>query len=265
MRTLHSAKLVGTLILATVWAATTLAARAEKVSVAAAANLLYVLDALKTEFVKTNPSVQLEFVTGASGNLFAQVNNGAPHDVFMSADRHYPEQLVAAGSGESPTLCIFAVGRLALWTVHPDLRFKDVQTGVNHPLAKKIALANPQTAPYGKAAVEALTKLGVAQMAADKQVYGENITQTAQFVETGNAQLGFVALSHVLSPKLKNKGYHIEVPAALHSPLEHAAVVTRHGKNKPAAAAFMAFLTSAAAQEILTDHGYSAVDKAPKG
>jgi len=229
------------------------------VSVAAAANLVFALDALNAEFRRAHPDTELVSTTGASGSLFAQIKNGAPFDVFLSADTDYPKQLAAAGLGDATTVRTFATGKLVLWTTRPDLALRDLATAVRSPLVKKLALAQPRTAPYGRAAQAALEKLGVWSDAQPKVVFGENISQTAQFVETGNADAGFVALSLVLSSPLADRGRWLEVPAALHAavPLDHAAVLTSRGTANPAAKLYLDFLRTESAKKIFVRFGYA--------
>lgn len=229
---------------------------ADALSVAAASNLVYALDALHAEFKKTVPAVTLAFSTGASGNLVAQIRNGAPYDVFLSADLAYPEALVKSGHADAKTLTPFAVGRLVLWTTRPDVELGDVAAAVRQPTLRKLAIANLDTAPYGRAAKQALEKLGVWKEVQPKIVTGENITQTAQFIESGNADAGFVALSLVLAPNLKNRGNWIEVLPTLHSSLDHGAVVTKRGASNPAARRYLDFLRSEPAKRILREFGY---------
>src|SRR5580700_1227868 len=202
------------------------AARAEHVSVAAAANLVYVLDPLNAEFAKTDPEVAVSSEIGASGSLVAQISNGAPYDVFLSADLEYPQKLVKAGRARASTLITFALGKLVLWTTRTGIELSSVESVVLNPSVEKLALANPRTAPYGRAAEEVLAKLGLAETAKAKLVFGENITQTAQYVSSGNVDAGFVALSLVLSPKLKDKGRWLEVPASLYTPIAQGGVLT---------------------------------------
>jgi molybdate transport system substrate-binding protein len=228
----------------------------DKLFVAAAANFVYVLDPLNAQFKKLEPETEVTVVTGSSGNLVAQITNGAPYDLFLSADMQFPEALIKSGYGEKASLTRFAVGRLVLWTTKPGLELSSVANAVRSPAVQKLALANVETAPYGRAAKEALVKLGVWTAAGPKIVTGENITQTAQFVETGNADAGFVAMSLVLSPKLKNKGAWIEVPAELYAPLDHGAVITKHGRVNAAAKRYLLFLHSAEAREIFARFGY---------
>jgi molybdate transport system substrate-binding protein len=229
------------------------------VSIAAAANLVYALEALNAEFKLLAPDVTLTSSTGASGGLFAQIKNGAPFDVFLSADTDYPQRLVAEKAASAASLRTFARGRLVFWTTRTGLDVQDIAAAVRDPGIRKIAVAQPTTAPYGRAAQAALEQLGVWRDARPKMVFGENITQTAQFVETGNADAGFVALSIVVSPRLAHQGRWVEVPRSLHpaETLDHAGVLTTRGADNPAARRYLEFLGSAAARKILRDFGYA--------
>jgi molybdate transport system substrate-binding protein len=227
-----------------------------QVSVAAAANLSFALDALDAEFKKEHPEITLTSMTGASGDIVAQIEHGAPYDVFLSADLHFPQVLIAAGKADAPTLTTFAIGQLVLWTTRDGLDLSDVPALVRNPAVQKLAIANVTTAPFGRAAKQALEKLGVWADAQPKLVVGESISQTTQFVSTGNADAGFVALSVVLAPKLKGKGHYVEIPASLYGPLDQGAVVTAQGAGNPLAREYIAFLRSPAAQAILTSFGY---------
>ena len=235
----------------------TFRARAENLSIAAAANFTGPLEALTAEFKKRNPSTKVTVATGASGSLIAQIKNGAPYDVFLSADLEYPQALVGSGEAEASSLFTFAFGRLVLWTTRPSVQLASVAEAVRDPMVQKIAIANPDTAPYGRAARQVLGDLGVWADAFPKLVLGENITQTAQFVETGNADLGFVSLSVVLAPKLREKGRWLDVPARLHAPLAHGAVLTRRGAKSTAGKQFLEFLRTPAAKLILESFGYA--------
>lgn len=228
----------------------------EKVMVAAAANLVYAFEALKNEFKNVEPETELHIVIGASGSLVAQIQNGAPFDVFLSADVEYPQQLIDRGLAGSPRVVTFAVGRLVLWTTRPGVDISSIPDLLGNTRVKRIAVANTTTAPYGKATREALTRLNLWEQTAPRIVYGENITQTAQFVETGNADAGFVALSLVLSPRLNSKGRWHEVDPSLHSPLEQGVVITKRGAGNPASARFLAFLRSEGARAVFERFGY---------
>lgn len=238
-------------------AAAPLARAAESVSIAAAANLVYALEALDAAFKEAAPDVAVTVATGASGNLVAQIRNGAPYDVFLSADLDFPQALVKSGHAEAASLAVFATGRLVLWTTRPEVPLDSIAGTVRSEAVQRLAIANADSAPYGRAAKQALEKLGLWAEAQPKLVVGENITQTAQFVETGNAEAGFVALSLVLSPKLKERGRWIAVDGALHAPLEQGAILTRRGAGNPAAARYLAFLRSDAARKILERFGYA--------
>jgi len=236
-----------------------LAARAiaaERVAVAAAANLVYVLEPLDAAFARTDAGVVVTREIGASGNLVAQIAQGAPYDLFLSADLEFPQKLVAAGAADGSSLVTFAVGKLVLWSLRPGLDLASVAAVVHNPAVARIALANPRAAPYGRAAEEVLAKLGLTAAAGSKLVYGENISQTAQYVASGNVDAGFVALSLVRSPKLKDHGRWLEIPASLYAPLEQGAVLTRRGAANPAARRYLKFLQSPAARAILTQFGY---------
>jgi molybdate transport system substrate-binding protein len=246
------------LLLLAALAALAPAARADgaKVSVAAAANLSFALDALDAEFRKEHPDVTLTSMTGASGDIVAQVEHGAPYDVFLSADLHFPQVLIAAGKADPKTLTTFAVGQLVLWTTRDGLDLSDLAAVVHNPAVQKLAIANVTTAPFGRAAQQALEKLGLWADAQPKLVIGESISQATQFVSTGNADAGFVALSVVLAPKLKGRGHYVEIPAALYGPLDQGAVVTAAGAGNPVAGQFVAFLRGPEARAILASFGY---------
>jgi molybdate transport system substrate-binding protein len=209
------------------------------VRVAAAADLQFAMAELAAQFATKNVA-RLEVTYGSSGNFFSQLQNGAPFDLFFSADLEYAKKLDAAGLAEPGTLCQYAVGRLVLW----DAR------------VEKIAVANPEHAPYGKAAVAALRSASLYDRVKDKLVFGENISQAAQFVQSGNAQVGFVALSLAVSPAMQD-GKRWEVPAEAYPPIEQGAVVLRSAKDKAAARAFLEFVQSSAGRETLKKYGFS--------
>lgn len=241
---------------------TTLAPAAESqpatVAIAAASDLVFCLPALHAQFAKVEPRVALRVTTGSSGNFFAQITHGAPYDVFLSADLSYPRALIAAGAAEEKSLVLYGVGRLVFWTKRPDLDpATDLATLIRSPLLKKLALANPAHAPYGRAAREALNSLGVWSLAEPKLVLGDNIAQTAQFVETGHADAGIIALSLVLgAPASRESGRWTEIPATLHQPLEQGAVLTTRGAANPAAARYLAFLRTREARAVFERFGF---------
>lgn len=238
-------------------AALSLPAAAESLTIAAASDLATSIDELAAAFSEQAPGVQVKTALGSSGNFFAQIKNGAPFDVFLSADMAYPAQLVKEGAADGATLAPYAIGRVALWTVDPRFDLKQGMRVLNDPRLVRVAIANPDVAPYGRAARAALQAHGFWDAVKGKLVIGENIAQTAQFVQTGNAQLGMVSYSTVLSPRLKGVGSYYLLPDTGVAPLEQGAVVTRHGAANPLAARFIKFLHAPAARAILLRHGFT--------
>ena len=232
-------------------------ARAQAVKVAAAADLKFAMTELAAEFEKQS-GTKLDVTYGSSGNFLTQIQNGAPFDLFFSADSEYPKKLEAAGLAEPGTLREYAVGHVVIWTPR-DSGIDAAKAGWQSLLdqrVKKIAIANPQHAPYGRAAVAALNKADIYEQVKDKLVYGENISQAAEFVQSGNAQVGIVALSLAISPAMKN-GSSWEVPAKLYPPIFQSVVVTKASKNKDTALKFLQFVQSKAGQEILLRFGFT--------
>ncbi|MDB5987998.1 MAG: molybdenum transporter, periplasmic molybdate-binding protein [Nevskia sp.] len=233
------------------------AAAPTTLTVAAAANLADVIEVLDAAFMQQTPDAVVKVSTGSSGNFYAQIKNGAPFDVFVSADMDFPRKLIADGEAQSDSLLLYAVGRLALWSTNPAV---DVSSGLlclSTPAVKRISIANTDTAPYGRAAKATLQSTGLWDKLQSKVVTGENISQAAQFVQTGNADAGFVAYSTLKSPKLAGVGQFWLVPLSAHPPLEQGAVITKHGKDNPLSAKYLAFLKSADAQTIFSQYGYS--------
>ena len=229
-------------------------AHAETVNVAVAANFTVPMQAIAAEFEKdTGHKVQLSFAS--SGQFFAQIKNGAPFQVFLSADVEKPEALEQDGMTVPGSRFTYALGSLVLWSAKPD--FVDA----NGEVLKKgsfghLAFANPKLAPYGAAAQETMEKLEVWSSLQDKLVIGENIAQTHQFVATGNAELGFVALAQVMKDGQVTEGSSWIVPADLHHPIRQDAVILTSGSDNPAAAALMDYLKSAKAATIIKSYGY---------
>ena len=229
------------------------------VSIAAAANFVYALDALNTEFKRVNSGVTLVSTTGSSGSLYAQIKHGAPFDLFLSADTDYPRQIVESKLGDASSLRVFATGRMAVWTTRLDADLTNLAAVIRSPLVRKVAIAQPRSAPYGRAAQAALEHIGVWREVEPNLVFGENVSQTAQFVETGNAEIGFVAVSIVRSPKLEHTGHWREIAPDLYEAvsLDHAGVLTTRGAANPAAKRYLDFLGSEHAKKILRDYGYA--------
>jgi molybdate transport system substrate-binding protein len=233
-------------------------ATAQEIVVAAAADMSAALPQLAAAYTKnTGQMVKLSF--GSSGNLTNQIRNGAPFDVFFSADEQYPQQLIAEGLAAKDTLYRYAVGRLVLW-VPGDSALDLSKLGMKallEPSVKKISIANPATAPYGRAAEATLRHFGIYDQVASRLVIGENVSQAAQFVESGNAQAGLIALSHALAPALKDKGRYWTVPLDAYPTLNQAVVVLSRSKQPDAARKFLDFLRSPEASSLLTSYGFS--------
>jgi molybdate transport system substrate-binding protein len=233
-------------------------ALAQDLAVAAAADLQFAFKDVASQFEKdSGHHVQVTF--GSSGNFFAQIQNGAPFDLFFSADSDYPKKLEAAGLTEPGSFYPYAIGKIVLWA--PKASALDLQRGLNvllDPSIKKIAIANPEHAPYGRAAVAALKHENVYDQVSNKFVMGENISQTATFVASGNADVGIIALSLALAPTMQNDGKYGEIPSADYPPLEQAAVILKSSKQKELARQFMAFLQSPAVVQTMRRYGFMA-------
>lgn len=230
------------------------AAVAGTVQVAVAANFARPMGNIASAFEKsTGHSVALS--TGATGKFYAQIKNGAPFEVLLSADDTTPAKLESEGLAVPGTRLTYAIGKLVLWSAKPgyvDLDGKVLSKGS----FAHLAVANPKTAPYGAAAVEVLNRLGLFKVLEPKLVTGENIAQAQQFVATGNAELGFVALSQVQMDGKLTGGSVWRVPAGLYSPIRQDAVVLAAGQDNPAAAALVNFLKSDQAKTIIKSYGY---------
>jgi molybdate transport system substrate-binding protein len=232
-------------------------ARAQTVKVAAAADLKFAMDELATEFEKGS-GAKLDVTYGSSGNFLTQIRNGAPFDLFFSADSEYPKKLEGVGLAEPGTLREYAVGHIVIWTPR-DSGIDAAKAGWQSLLdqrVKKIAIANPDHAPYGRAALAALKKAGIYEQVKDKLVYGENISQAAEFVQSGNAQAGIIALSLAVSPAIKN-GNRWEIPADSYLAIKQAAVMLKASKNKAAARRFLDFVSGPQGLEILQRYGFT--------
>jgi molybdate transport system substrate-binding protein len=233
-----------------------LPAFAADITVAAAANMQYPLQDLQAEFTKET-GIGVKDVIGASGKLTAQAENGAPFDVFLSADMKYPARLYKDGfSVDAPK--VYANGVLVLWT----MKGIGLTGGINvlsTSVVQKIAMANPQVAPYGREAVNALKFYKLYGSLQKELVLGESISQTNQFITTGAADIGFTAESVVLSPNMKGKGQWVAVDPKSYKPIAQGVVVLKYGKANHAqeADAFYHFLFSPAARAILKNYGYN--------
>ncbi len=232
------------------------AAAAEEITIAAASDLNFAMKDLMAEYEKASGH-RVKLSLGSSGNFYAQIQNGAPFDLYLSADIGYPKKLEEAGLAVPGSLYRYAVGRIVLWTNHAARR--DVSKGLTvllDPSIKKIAIANPKHAPYGRAAVAAMEHFKVYESAKERLVLGENISQAAQFVESGACEVGIVALSLAMAPAMKAKGVYWEIPAEAHPPLEQGAVIVKTSTHQEAAKQFLEFMRGDKGREIMTRYGF---------
>jgi molybdate transport system substrate-binding protein len=233
------------------------------ITVATASNLQAVMPEIVARFEREGIGATLSF--GSSGNFFAQIQNGAPFDVFVSADVEYPSQLVASGHADAASLYQYATGRIVLWT-RKDSGI-DVRRGL--PVlqdggVKRIAIANPKLAPYGRAAVAALQSARLHDAVRAKLVLGENVSQAAQLVDSGNAQVGILPLSLAVGPPLKDSGTYSEIPATAHPPIEQAMVIMTASRNKDAARQFLEFFKRPETIQLLERFGFAAPQAAAR-
>jgi molybdate transport system substrate-binding protein len=230
---------------------------AQEITVAAAADLQFAMQEVGTRFQQESGKT-VKLIYGSSGNFAQQLQNGAPFDVFFSANLDYPRQLEAAGLTEPGTFYQYAIGKIVVWV--PNDSKLDLSSGLKallNPSIKKIAIANPQHAPYGKAAVAAMQKENIYDQVKDKFVLGENISQTASFVASGSADVGIIALSLALSPNMKDKGRYAEVVAGDYPAIEQACVIMRSSKNKDIAQQFLKFIQSPPIRELFKKYGFA--------
>lgn len=237
-------------------------AKAEEITIAAASDMSFVFQELVPDFEKeTGNKVRLSL--GSSGNLYSQIQNGAPFDLFFSADLGYPKKLESEGFAVGGSVYEYAVGRIVLSALK-DSAIDVQKLGMNallHPSVRKIAIANPRHAPYGAAAISAIRHFQLYDRTKDKLVYGENVSQAAQFVESGAAEIGVIALSLALSPQLQKKGSFWEIPAKAYPSLKQAAVILKQAKNSKPAEAFLRYLQQPAGLAILRRYGFTMPEK----
>ena len=227
------------------------------VAIAAAADLQGALELVKAAFEARHPGIQLQLTFGASGSLCAQLFQGAPFDVFLSADTGFPEQLAKDGLATPAGPFPYATGSLALW-VRKDLGL-DGREGLKtllHPGLRKIAVANPQVAPYGRAAEAALRGAGIYDTVKPRLVFAGNIAQAAQFLQTGTAEAGLISQAQANHPLLRQTGWTWTVPAGTYPPLRQAGILLRRSAVHPQAQLFRAFLLGAEGQALLAAHGF---------
>ncbi|GAC1436418.1 MAG: molybdate ABC transporter substrate-binding protein [Terriglobales bacterium] len=231
---------------------------AQELTVAAAADLQSAMQDITSRF-QHDTGKTVNVIYGSSGNFFQQIQNGAPFDMFFSANLDYPKRLEAAGLTEPGSYYQYARGTIVLWV--PNSSKIDLKSGLKSlldPNIKKVAIANPQHAPYGQAAVAAMQREGVYEKIKDKFVLGENISQTASFVVSESADAGIVALSLALSPNMKSKGRYVEIAADKYPPIEQACAILSSSKNKQLALQFLSYIKSATTAQVLRDYGFDA-------
>jgi molybdate transport system substrate-binding protein len=240
------------------WAHAAAAPRGEKLSVAAAANLKPALEEVARAFERRHPGLEVAITFGASGVFVSQIHQGAPFDVFLSADREYPAKLVEAGLSAREDEVVYAIGKLVLWV--PRASPLDAKAAGLRAVAdsrvRRLAIANPAIAPYGRAAVAALRAAGVYDAVKDRIALGENVSQVAQFAQSGAADAALLPLSLARAPPLDNSGRMIEVPEAWYPRLEQSGLALRRSPRPALARAFLVFLTAPIGREILARHGY---------
>ena len=229
---------------------------AEEITIAAASDLNFAFKEIVTEYEKASGN-HVKLTLGSSGNFYAQIQNGAPFDLYFSADIRYPQKLVESGHAVADSLYRYAIGRIVVWALNQSSI--QVERGLEtllDPRIRKIAIANPKHAPYGRAAVAAMEHVQVYDRIKDKLVLGENIAQAGQFVESGAADVGIIALSLALAPPMQAAGHYWEIPADAHPPIEQGAVMLTGGKNSEGAKAFLSFIQGAEGQTMMKRYGF---------
>ncbi|MDT8399163.1 MAG: molybdate ABC transporter substrate-binding protein [Pseudomonadales bacterium] len=230
------------------------AAHAGKLTIAAASDLKFAMDEIVATFRVSHPGDQVDVIYGSSGKFRTQIEQGAPYDLYFSADIVYPRLLAESGLAGSEVRP-YAFGRIVLWSATMDAATMTL-ANLSDPRISRIAIANPRHAPYGKRAEEALRASGLWEKVESKLVYGENIAHTAQLIQTGNAQIGIIALSLAVNPELADKGAYWLIPDELHAPLDQGFVITKRAEGNAAAKRFSAYMSSKAARAVMTRYGF---------
>jgi molybdate transport system substrate-binding protein len=229
-----------------------------EVAVAAAADLKFALPDVVAAFGRQRPDVAVKVTYGSSGNFFTQLSNQAPFDLFLSADIDYPRKLIEQGRAVPGSEFVYAVGHLVVWVPNGSPLDLDALglRAVLDPAVRKVAIANPRHAPYGRAANAALRHSGVYEQVKDRLVLGDNIAQTAQFVESGAADVGVIALSLALAPAMRDKGRYWSVPLDAYPRLEQGGVILTWAKDQDATQALRAFIMGEGGRAILPKYGF---------
>jgi molybdate transport system substrate-binding protein len=237
--------------------------RAAEIRIAAASDLKFALDDLVKEYQSQHTNSTVRITYGSSGNFFAQLQNRAPFDLYLSADIEYPRRLAAAGLALDTNAFLYAVGRIVVWSA-TNSPVDAKQLGIRallDPAVKKIAIANPQHAPYGRAAVAAMKSFEVYRQAQPKLVLGENIAQTAQFIQSGAAEVGIVALSLAVSPQMRDAGHYWEVPLDAYPEMQQGGIILKWTKHPDLARSFRDFVLGEHGRAVLTRYGFSLPEK----
>lgn len=236
------------------------AGAAEEIIIAAASDLNFAFKEIVSEYERSTGN-HVKLSLGSSGNFYSQIKNGAPFDLYFSADVGYPRKLEEAGLTVPGSLYRYAIGRVVLWT--GATTGIDVSKGLevlNDPVIKKVAIANPKHAPYGRAAVAAMEHYKIYDTVKDRLVFGENVSQAAQFIQSGACDIGIVALSLAVAPAMKAAGIYWEIPQETHPTLEQGAVMLKTPRHREAAGQFMKFIQSDQGREIMTRYGFTLPD-----
>ena len=222
-----------------------------RLSIAAASDLQFALADAAGRFHQAHPRIEAQVNYGSSGNFYAQIRNGAPFDLFLSADVQYPRDLAKQGLARADSVFVYAVGRLAVWV--PAASPLDPATALRDPSLRRVAIANPAHAPYGRAAEAALRQMGLYESVEKKLVLGENISQTLQFVQSGAADVGLVALSLAIAPTVRGQGRYWEVPLDAYPRMEQGGAIL---KDSAAAHEFRTWLLAPAGRSLLKQYGF---------
>lgn len=239
------------------------AACAERLTVAAASDLKFAMDAIVADFNQAHPADTVQAIYGSSGKFQSQIRQGAPYDLFFSADLAFPQGLVDAGFAASPVR-IYAIGRLVLWSASLDAGAMTLDSLADSRVTR-VAIANPKHAPYGKRAEEALRTAGLWDKVQSKLVFGENIAHAAQFVKTGNAQVGIIALALAVNPELAERGGYQLIPDTLHEPLEQGFIITKRAEGSELARRFADYAAGRFERAVMVEHGFAVPGETSEG
>lgn len=231
------------------------ATESRTVRVAAASDLTFAIAQISVLVQEIDPSIDVVPAFGSSGQFLQQIVNGAPFDLYLSADRAFPQEIAARGLADSADVFEYGVGRLVVWTTRTEFGTPTLQT-LSDPAVRKVSIANPRHAPYGRAADEAIVNSGLADAVANKLVLGENVSQAAEFVLSGSADIGVVALALVLADAVQGEGAWTLVPPDVHTPITQAGVVLGRAQDVHAARVVRDVIMSPAGQDVLRRYGF---------